>query len=130
MLPLARSLPPHDWPAYCESARADMKAVILAAGEGTRIRPLSKTVPKPMIPIVNKPVIELLIDLLREQGLNQIVVSTAYLANDIERYFRDGARFGVEIAYSYEGYHADGRPVPEGLGAAGGLKQIQQSGFF
>jgi len=108
-----------------------MKAVILAAGKGTRIRPLSRTVPKPMIPIVNKPVIELLVDLLRTHGFNQIVISTSYLASDIERYFRDGARFGVEIAYSYEGYHADGRPVPEGLGAAGGLKQIQeQSGFF
>ena len=92
-----------------------MKAVILAAGKGTRIRPLSRTVPKPMIPIVNKPVIELLVDLLRTHGFNQIVISTSYLASDIERYFRDGARFGVEIAYSYEGYHADGRPVPPGI---------------
>jgi mannose-1-phosphate guanylyltransferase len=107
-----------------------MKAVILAAGKGTRIRPLSETVPKPMIPIINKPVMEFLVDLLREQGFTQLMISTSYLANDIEHYFRDGARFGVEIAYSYEGYHADGRPVPEGLGAAGGLKKIQQQNSF
>jgi len=108
-----------------------MKAVILAAGFGTRIRPLSETMPKPMIPIINRPVMEFLVDLLRRHGFTQIMVSTSYLANDIEHYFRDGSRFGVEMAYSFEGYHADGRPVPEGLGAAGGLKKIQQqSGFF
>src|SRR5688572_22141013 len=108
-----------------------MKAVILAAGKGTRIRPLTDTVPKPMIPIINKPVMEFLIDLLRQHGFDQIIISTSYLANDIEHYFRDGARFGVQIGYSFEGYHADGHAVPEGLGAAGGLKKIQQqSGFF
>jgi mannose-1-phosphate guanylyltransferase len=108
-----------------------MKAVILAAGLGTRIRPLSETTPKPMIPIINRPVMEFLVELLKSHGFDQIIVSTSYLANDIEHYFRDGSRFGVEMAYSFEGYHADGRVVPEGLGAAGGLKKIQeQSGFF
>lgn len=108
-----------------------MKAVILAAGKGTRIRPLSETVPKPMIPIVNRPVLEFTVDLLRRHGFREIVISTCYLAADIENYFRDGSRFGVEIAYSFEGHRADGRIVPEGLGAAGGLKKIQQeSGFF
>src|SRR5437773_7513985 len=108
-----------------------MKAVILAAGMGTRIRPLSDTVPKPMIPIVNRPVMEFMVNLLRQHGFNQIVISTSYLAHDIEHYFRDGSRFGVQIAYSFEGYHADGHVVPEGLGAAGGLKKIQeQFGFF
>ena len=108
-----------------------MKAVILAAGHGIRIRPITETVPKPMIPIVNKPVIECMVDLLRQHGFTEIIISTAYLAADIENYFRDGSRFGVEIAYSFEGYHADGRSIPEGLGAAGGLKKIQdQTGFF
>src|SRR3979490_1572984 len=107
-----------------------MKAVILAGGQGTRIRPLSETTPKPMIPIVNKPVMEFLVELLRRHGFDQIMISTSYLAKDIEHYFRDGARFGVEIAYSFEGYHADGRPVTEGLGAAGGLKKIQQQSCF
>src|SRR6187402_1177105 len=108
-----------------------MKAVILAGGKGTRIRPLSETMPKPMIPIVNKPVMEFLVELLRQHGFDQIMVSTSYLAKDIEHYFRDGSRFGVEIAYSFEGYHAGGRIVAEGLGAAGGLKKIQDRfGFF
>jgi len=108
-----------------------MKAVILAAGRGTRIRPLSESVPKPMIPVINKPVMEFMLDLLRQHGFDQIIVSTSYLAKEIEHYFRDGSRFGVDIAYSFEGYHADGRPVPDGLGAAGGLKKIQdQSRFF
>ena len=84
-----------------------------------------------MIPIVDKPVMEFLINLLRQHGFDEIIISTSYLARDIEHYFRDGSRFGVQIAYSFEGYYADGRPVPEGLGAAGGLKKIQQqTGFF
>jgi mannose-1-phosphate guanylyltransferase len=108
-----------------------MKAVILAAGKGTRIRPLSDTVPKPMIPIINKPLMEFLIDLLRQHGFDEIMISTSYLASDIEHYFRDGSRFGVQIAYCFEGYHKDGFVVAEGLGAAGGLKKIQdQFGFF
>ena len=108
-----------------------MKAVILAAGKGSRIRPLSDTVPKPMIPIINKPVMEFLVDLLRQHGFDDIIVSTAYRAADIEQYFRDGSRFGVEIAYSFEGYFDNGRVVAEGLGAAGGLRKIQdQFGFF
>jgi mannose-1-phosphate guanylyltransferase len=108
-----------------------MKAVILAGGIGSRIRPLSESTPKPMIPILNKPVMEFLVDLLRQHGFDQIMVSTSYLAKDIEHYFRDGARFGVEMAYSFEGHHEGGRVIPEGLGAAGGLRKIQdQSGFF
>jgi mannose-1-phosphate guanylyltransferase len=108
-----------------------MKAVILAAGKGTRIQPLTTTMPKPMIPIINKPVMEFMVDLLRQHGFTQIIISTSYLAADIENYFRDGARFGVEIAYCFEGYRADGVIVPEGLGAAGGLKKIQdESGVF
>jgi mannose-1-phosphate guanylyltransferase len=108
-----------------------MKAMILAGGKGTRVRPLTDTVPKPMIPIVSRPVMEFLIDVLRRHGFDQIVVSTSYLADAIEAYFREGSRFGVQIGYSFEGYHADGRAVPEGLGSAGGLKKIQEfSGFF
>lgn len=108
-----------------------MKAVILAGGMGTRVRPLTDRVPKPMIPIINKPVMEFLIDLLKEHGFDQILITTSYLASEIENYFREGSRFGVQIAYSFEGYHADGQVVPEGLGSAGGLKKIQNfSGFF
>jgi mannose-1-phosphate guanylyltransferase len=105
--------------------------MILAGGKGMRVRPLTDTVPKPMIPIVSKPLMEFLIDLLRQHGFDQIVVSTSYLADVIEAYFREGSRFGVQIAYSFEGYHDGGHSVPEGLGSAGGLKKIQEfSGFF
>jgi mannose-1-phosphate guanylyltransferase len=108
-----------------------MKAMILAGGKGTRVRPLTDTVPKPMIPIISKPLMEFLIDLLKQHGFDRIIISTSYLADAIEAYFREGSRFGVQIGYSFEGYHADGRSVPEGLGSAGGLKKIQQfSGFF
>jgi mannose-1-phosphate guanylyltransferase len=108
-----------------------MKAMILAGGKGTRVRPLTDTVPKPMIPIISRPVMEFLIDVLRRHGFDQIVVSTSYLADAIEAYFREGSRFGVQIGYSFEGYHSDGQAVPEGLGSAGGLKKIQEfSGFF
>jgi mannose-1-phosphate guanylyltransferase len=108
-----------------------MKAMILAGGKGTRVRPLTDTVPKPMIPIISKPLMEFLIDLLRQHGFDRIIVSTSYLADAIEAYFREGSRFGVQIGYSFEGYHTDGRSVAEGLGSAGGLKKIQEfSGFF
>jgi mannose-1-phosphate guanylyltransferase len=108
-----------------------MKAMILAGGKGTRVKPVTDRVPKPMIPIVSKPLMEFLIDLLKDHGFDQIVVSTSYLADSIEAYFREGSRFGVQIGYSFEGYHSDGRSMPEGLGSAGGLKKIQEfSRFF
>ena len=108
-----------------------MKASILAGGQGTRVRPITETVPKPMIPIINKPVMEFLIDLLRQHQFDQILITTSYLASEIENYFREGSRFGVQIGYSFEGYYSDGTVVPEGLGSAGGLKKIQDfSGFF
>lgn len=108
-----------------------MKAMILAAGKGTRVRPITDTVPKPMIPIINRPVMEFLVDLLRRHDFTDIIISTSYLSHEIESYFREGSRFGVRIAYSFEGYHCDGQIVPEGLGSAGGLRRIQDfSGFF
>jgi mannose-1-phosphate guanylyltransferase len=108
-----------------------MKAMVLAAGRGTRVRPITDTLPKPMIPVINRPVMAFLIDLLRQHGFDQIIVSTSYLAQEIENYFGDGEPFGVKIAYSFEGYHVDGEPVPDGLGSAGGLKKLQEfSEFF
>lgn len=108
-----------------------MKAVILAAGQGMRTRPLTSYVPKPMIPVINKPIMEFLIDLLARQGFDEIVISVSHLAGAIEDYFRDGSRFGVRLAYSLEGRHDRGRFVSEAMGAAGGLKKIQEhAGFF
>jgi mannose-1-phosphate guanylyltransferase len=108
-----------------------MKAMILAAGKGTRVRPITYAIPKPMIPILQKPVMEFLVELLRQHGFNQIMVNVSHLANEIENYFRDGQRFGVEIAYSFEGRVIDGELVGEALGSAGGMRRIQDfSPFF
>ncbi|GAB4319781.1 NDP-sugar synthase [Cyanobacterium aponinum UTEX 3222] len=107
-----------------------MKAMILAAGKGTRVRPITHTIPKPLIPILQKPVMEFLVELLRQHGFKQIMVNVSHLAEEIENYFRDGQRFGVEIGYSFEGRIIDGELVGEALGSAGGLKKIQEFNPF
>lgn len=108
-----------------------MKAMILAAGKGTRVQPLTYDIPKPMIPLVRKPVLESIVELLRHHGIDQIVINTSHLAPTIEDYFRDGAAWGVEIAYSFEGYVEAGKIRAQALGSAGGMKRIQDfSGFF
>ncbi len=108
-----------------------MKAMILAAGKGTRVRPITYTIPKPMIPILQKPVMEFLLELLRQHGFDQIMVNVSHLAEEIENYFRDDQRFGVQIAYSFEGQIVDGTLVGEAVGSAGGMRRIQDfSPFF
>ncbi|WP_338442473.1 NDP-sugar synthase [Synechococcus elongatus IITB4] len=108
-----------------------MKAMILAAGKGTRVRPITYTIPKPMIPILQKPVMEFLLELLKEHGFKEVMVNVSHLAQEIESYFRDGQRFGVEVAYSFEGRIEDGQLIGEALGSAGGMKRIQDfSPFF
>ncbi|AFZ58380.1 NDP-sugar synthase [Anabaena cylindrica FACHB-243] len=109
-----------------------MKAMILAAGKGTRVRPITYTIPKPMIPILQKPVMEFLLELLRQHGFDEIMVNVSHLAEEIENYFRDGQRFGVQIAYSFEGkIDDDGKLVGEAIGSAGGMRRIQDfSPFF
>lgn len=102
-----------------------MKAMILAAGKGTRVRPITYTIPKPMIPILEKPVMEFLLELLRQHGFTEIMVNVSHLANEIENYFRDGQRFGVQIAYSFEGRITDGELIGEAIGSAGGMRRIQ-----
>ncbi|BAZ41693.1 nucleotidyl transferase [Calothrix sp. NIES-4101] len=108
-----------------------MKAMILAAGKGTRVRPITYTTPKPMIPILQKPVMEFLLELLRQHGFDQIMVNVSHLAEEIESYFRDGQKFGVQIAYSFEGKIVEGNLIGEAVGSAGGMKRIQDfSPFF
>ena len=108
-----------------------MKALILAAGKGTRLMPLSRDCPKPMLPILDKPVLECLIEHLAGQGVDQIIINTSYLAAEIETYFASGRRWGVELAFSYEGYEEEGQLHDEPLGSAGTIRRIQQhSGFF
>lgn len=109
-----------------------MKAMILAAGKGTRVQPLTYELPKPMIPLAGKPVMAYLIEHLARHEVGEIMVNVAYLHEKIEDYFGDGQQYGVHIGYSFEGYAAcNGRIVPKPLGSAGGMKKIQEfSGFF
>ncbi len=104
--------------------------MILAAGKGTRVRPITYTIPKPMIPILQKPVMEFLVELLRSHGFDQIMVNVSHLANEIENYFRDGQRFGVQIAYSFEGQIVEGELIGEAVGSAGGMRRIQDFNPF
>lgn len=79
-----------------------MKAVILAGGDGTRLRPLTSNQPKPMMPIANRPMMEHIIRLLADHGFDDIVVTVGYLANHIRMYFGDGSEFSVGIRYASE----------------------------
>lgn len=106
------------------------KAMILAAGQGTRVKPLTKQVPKPMVPILGKPVLEYLIEHLASHGVKQIMINVAFNHDKIENYFGDGQRWGVEIGYSYEGVRDHGDIVPKPVGSAGGMRKIQDFGGF
>jgi len=90
-----------------------MKAVVLAGGHGTRLRPLTYTTPKPMLPLAGKPVLHHVIESLASQGFDDIIVTTNYLRKQIMDYFGDGPEFGVKLIYPEED-----RP----LGTAGSVK--------
>jgi mannose-1-phosphate guanylyltransferase/phosphomannomutase len=79
-----------------------MKAVVMAGGEGTRLRPLTSNQPKPMVPIVGKPCMEHILELLREHGFRDIVITVAFLPQAIRSYFGDGEPMGLNIEYSVE----------------------------
>src|ERR1039458_7310366 len=79
-----------------------MKAVIMAGGEGTRLRPLTSNQPKPMLPMANIPMMEHVVNLLRQHGFEDIVVTVAFMANSIRTYFGDGSEFGVRMVYATE----------------------------
>lgn len=99
-----------------------MKAMILAAGVGSRLDPLTRKVPKPMVPVVNQPVMEHIVRLLVEHGFNDIYCNTHYLADQIEYYFQDGAEFGANMKFNRE---------QELSGTAGGVKRVaEHTGFF
>lgn len=79
-----------------------MQAIILAGGKGKRFHPYSLVLPKPLIPIKDKPIMEIIIRQLAKFGIMDVTVSTGYLSELIEAYFGDGAKFGVHISYSKE----------------------------
>jgi mannose-1-phosphate guanylyltransferase/phosphomannomutase len=93
-----------------------MKAVVMAGGEGSRLRPLTLGRPKPMVPLVHKPVIGHILALLKKHGITEVVVTVQYMADMIQRYFGDGQGLGMKLYYSVE-------DVP--LGTAGSVKNAQ-----
>jgi NDP-sugar pyrophosphorylase family protein len=93
-----------------------MKAMILAAGLGTRLRPLTDALPKPLLPVAGRPLIVWNLLLLRRHGITDVIVNLHYLGHLIERALGDGSQFGMKIAYSRE---------PVLLGTGGGLKQAE-----
>jgi len=77
-----------------------MKAVILAGGLGTRLQPYTKSLPKPMLSLGGKPILEHEIEWIKKNGIKEIVLCVSYLRNKIEDYFGDGKKFGVKIEYA------------------------------
>ena len=77
-----------------------MKAIILAGGLGTRLHPYTNSLPKPMLPLGEKPILEYLIEWVKKNGVKEIVLCVSYLRKKIEDYFQDGKRFGVKIEYA------------------------------
>lgn len=77
-----------------------MKAVILAGGLGTRLQPYTTFLPKPMLPLGEKPILEHLVDWSKKNGIKSVVLCVSYLRKTIEDYFEDGKRFGVNIEYA------------------------------
>ena len=94
-----------------------MQTVILAGGLGTRLRPLTNNIPKPMVLLNGKPYLEYQIEYLKQFGFTDIVLAVGYLGEQIESYFGDGDKWGVSIQYSHE-------TIP--LGTAGGLKHAEK----
>jgi NDP-sugar pyrophosphorylase family protein len=95
------------------------KAMVLAAGLGTRLRPLTDLISKPMAPIANRPVMEHIIKLLAKHGFRDIVCNLHYFPDVIKNHFGDGSKWGVNIVYSFE---------EELLGTAGGVRKVED--FF
>jgi NDP-sugar pyrophosphorylase family protein len=94
-----------------------VKAVLLAAGEGKRLRPLTNTIPKCMVSIGGKPILERNIEWLRKHGMTDLVINLYHLPYVIQNYFGDGSRWGVHITYSLE---------TAILGTAGGVKRVAE----
>jgi NDP-sugar pyrophosphorylase family protein len=98
-----------------------MKTVILAGGRGVRLRPLTYTIPKPLLPIGEKPILEEIIERLRGQGLDDLIIAVGYRAELIETYFRDGSQLGVRIDYARE---------TKPLGTAGPLGLVRDAALL
>ncbi|WP_199249579.1 mannose-1-phosphate guanyltransferase [[Phormidium] sp. ETS-05] len=95
-----------------------MRAVLMAGGSGTRLRPLTCDLPKPMVPILNRPIAEHIVNLLRQHDITEIIATLHYLPDVMRDYFQDGSDFGVQMTYAVE----EDQP----LGTAGCVKNIAE----
>ena len=93
-----------------------MQAIVMAGGEGSRLRPLTANRPKPLVPVGNKPIMEYILNLLAEHGIQDIMATLHYLADEIRSYFDDGSDYNVNLSYSVE-------DIP--LGTAGSVKKAE-----
>jgi mannose-1-phosphate guanylyltransferase/phosphomannomutase len=105
------------WGNLGDEEETAMKAVVMAGGEGSRLRPLTIRRPKPMVPVVDKPVMHHILDLLKRHGITEVVATLQYMADNIQEYFGDGSQLGMTINYSIE---------ESPLGTAGSVKQAEQ----
>lgn len=95
-----------------------MKAMVLAAGLGTRLKPITFGIPKPMVPVLDRPCMAHLLGLVQKHGITEVVANLHYFPDTIKEYFGDGSGFGVNIEYNFE---------PELLGTAGGVRAVKSS---
>ncbi|MFE3199601.1 sugar phosphate nucleotidyltransferase [Embleya sp. NPDC055664] len=95
-----------------------MKAVVMAGGEGTRLRPMTSSMPKPLLPVVNRPIMEHVLRLLKRHGLSETVVTVQFLASLVRNYFGDGEELGMSLTYANE-------ETP--LGTAGSVKNAEEA---
>jgi len=95
-----------------------MQAVILAGGRGTRLLPITRTIPKAMIPVCGRPFLEYQLALLKHHGVTDIILCTGYLGEMLESHFGDGSRLGVSIRYGRESHQL--------LGTAGALQNVER----
>lgn len=108
-----------------------MKALLLANDRGATDTALGRNCPAAMLRIIDTPVLEIIIERLQAHGIRQLLIHAGKSYDAISACFGDGRRFGVEIAYSFDGYLLDGRLQEPGLGSAGAIRRIQrESGFF
>ena len=107
-----------------------MKAIILGGGLGTRTRPISDLLPKPLLPIVERPLLDHILDILHRCGVDDIIITIGYKGEMIENRYMTGQSRGMHISYSLEGHIEKGKVVFEGLGSAGGIKKVQEFGHF
>src|SRR5579859_881597 len=93
-----------------------MQALILAGGEGTRLRPLTSTIPKPVVPLVGRPFISYMLEWLRGHGVDDAILSCGFMADGVRRVLGDGTALGIRLRYVHE---------PRPLGTGGALKFAQ-----